>query len=115
MPRTPKDPPDAGNAVAFAGTVPPDHGLGAIRQHLIDHPRDRHWAIVELVSMETSIKHPLADEDKHRPTIQFLSIEAITTPAEQDQLRAMRDTARGRRPGQGSLEEAGLGEAGAAG
>jgi hypothetical protein len=111
MPRPKKDQAEAGTAVNFAGTVPPDHGLGRIRQHLLDHPRDRHWAIVELVSASTTVRHPQTDDDQYAPTVQFLTVEAITGAAEVDQLRAMRDRARSTRPGQGSLEEEGLGQA----
>jgi hypothetical protein len=110
MARAPKEPTPAEAAaagVALSGTLPPaeENGLAVIRDGLLDQPRRRRYAVVELINTRTVVDHPVDLPDAAAPIIRFMSIEPITDPADVDQLQAMRDRARTARAGQATLEE----------
>jgi hypothetical protein len=91
---------------SIAGTVPGSHLLGTIRQALLDDPRERHYAIVELRNASSTTDHPLDDDDQRSITVVFDDIVPVVKGADVDQLRAMRATIRAANPGQGELDEA---------
>lgn len=96
---------DKGVAVNMAGTVPPGHALGPVRQPLLDDPRERQWIIGQVVNGDTHIKHPADSDDKPAPTIQWVDMVGVTDTADCDQLAAMAARIRSAQPGQASLDE----------
>jgi hypothetical protein len=109
MARAPKEPTPgeaAAAGVALSGTLPPaeENGLAVIREGLLDQPRTRRYAVVEVINARTVTDHPADLPDAAAPVVRFMSIEPITDPADVDQLQAMRDRARTARTGQSTLE-----------
>lgn len=91
---------------SIAGTVPGSHLLGTIRQQLLDEPRERRYAIVELRNASKTIDYPLDDDDQRSITVVFDDIVPVVEVADVDQLRAMRARIRAANPGQGELADA---------
>lgn len=90
----------------LAGTMPDDgNGLTAIRKFLVEQPRRRHWAIVELHNMRTILDHPDDDDDHPNPIIRLDTLVAVTIPDDLITLQEIIARARSNTPGQGTMED----------
>jgi hypothetical protein len=95
----------------LAGTAPVENGLPAIKDRMLKNPRERFFAVVELVNASDHRIHPLEDQSYRTVTVQIVDIEPVVVPDDINTIREVRDRARLNNGGQPTLDGMQTGEA----
>jgi len=86
---------------------PGDHNItGPVAKALLTHPRDGHWAIVQIRSGRTSTEHPPDEPDEQTPLVVLDSLYVVMGEEDRARLEEMEARARLDAGGQATLDQA---------